>query len=119
VIAAGGTRQSTAGKRMPSPAPAASSATPAPPGLVYVSDTMPGIRRVRRGDQFVYRRPDGRPLRDAAEIARIRKLAIPPAYEDVWICPLANGHLQATGRDARGRKQYRYHAHWRLARDET
>ncbi|HEV7912259.1 MAG TPA: DNA topoisomerase IB [Albitalea sp.] len=89
----------------------------APPGLVYVSDEMPGIRRLRRGADFSYRRPDGRPLRDAAEIARIRKLAIPPAYVDVWICPLPNGHLQATGRDARGRKQYRYHAEWRLARD--
>jgi len=119
VIAAGGTRASIAGKRTAGRVPAAADAAPAPPGLVYVSDAMPGIRRVRRGDQFVYRRPDGKPLRDAAEIARIRKLAVPPAYEDVWICPLPNGHLQATGRDARGRKQYRYHPHWRLARDET
>jgi len=78
---------------------------------------MPGIRRVRRGEHFAYRKPDGRPLRDEAEIARIRKLAIPPAYTDVWICPLPHGHLQATGRDARGRKQYRYHPDWRLARD--
>jgi len=89
----------------------------APSGLVYVSDGMPGIRRVRRGPDFAYRLPDGRPLRDAAQIARIRKLAIPPAYTDVWICPLPHGHLQATGRDARGRKQYRYHAQWRTARD--
>jgi DNA topoisomerase-1 len=88
-----------------------------PPGLVYVNDTMPGIRRVRRGDAFVYRLPDGKPLRDAGEVDRIRRLAIPPAYTDVWICPLENGHLQATGRDARGRKQYRYHAQWRIARD--
>jgi DNA topoisomerase-1 len=89
----------------------------APQRLVYVNDGMPGIRRLRRGASFAYRAPDGRPLRDAAEIARIRKLAIPPAYNDVWICPLPHGHLQATGRDARGRKQYRYHADWRAARD--
>lgn len=89
----------------------------APPGLVYVTDEMPGIRRLRRGEHFSYRLPDGRPLRDEAEIARIRKLAIPPAYTDVWICALPHGHLQATGRDARGRKQYRYHPEWRLARD--
>lgn len=80
------------------------------PGLVYVSDAAPGIRRLRRGAGFAYRQPDGRPLRDAGELARIRRLAIPPAYSQVWICPLAHGHLQATGRDARGRKQYRYHA---------
>lgn len=90
-----------------------------PPSLVRVSDEEPGIRRLRRGKGFAYLRPDGRPLRDAATLARIRKLAIPPAYEDVWICPKADGHLQATGRDARGRKQYRYHTDWRLARDET
>ena len=89
----------------------------APPGLVYVSDESPGITRRRRGDAFVYRLPDGKPLRDKAQIDRIRRLAIPPAYTDVWICPKPNGHLQATGRDARGRKQYRYHAEWRLARD--
>jgi DNA topoisomerase-1 len=86
-------------------------------GLVYVNDTAPGIRRVRRGPHFGYLLPDGSALRDKAEIARIRHLAIPPAYTDVWICTHANGHLQATGRDARGRKQYRYHADWRLARD--
>ena len=90
-----------------------------PPGLVYVSDAAPGIRRLRRGAGFAYRQPDGRPLRDVGELARIRRLAIPPAYEQVWICPLPHGHLQATGRDARGRKQYRYHAQWRLARDES
>lgn len=90
---------------------------PRQPGLVYVSDAMPGIRRVRRGKHFAYRLPNGDPLRDEHEIARIRRLAIPPAYTDVWICPLAHGHLQATGRDARGRKQYRYHPDWRLARD--
>ena len=90
-----------------------------PPGLVYVSDAMPGIRRVRRGEVFAYRTSDGAWLADEAELARIRKLAIPPAYTDVWICPLAEGHLQATGRDARGRKQYRYHARWRELRDES
>ena len=78
---------------------------------------MPGIRRLRRGKYFAYVLPDGKPLRDEREIARIRKLAIPPAYIDVWICPDPNGHLQATGRDARGRKQYRYHPEWRVARD--
>ncbi|MEP7057023.1 MAG: DNA topoisomerase IB [Caldimonas sp.] len=72
---------------------------------------------MRHRDGFAYRRADGKPLRDATELQRIRKLAIPPAYEDVWICPNPRGHLQATGRDARGRKQYRYHAEWRVARD--
>lgn len=90
-----------------------------PHGLVYVNDEVPGIARVRHGKGFAYRQPDGRPLRDSRAIARIRQLAIPPAYQQVWICPQADGHLQATGRDARGRKQYRYHALWRSARDET
>jgi DNA topoisomerase-1 len=72
---------------------------------------------VRRGRQFAYLRPDGRVLKDAAQLARIRSLAIPPAYENVWICSNPNGHLQATGRDARGRKQYRYHPSWREHRD--
>jgi len=89
----------------------------APPGLVWVSDSVPGIRRIRDGETFFYRGVDGKRLRRAAELRRIRSLAIPPAYEDVWICPRANGHLQATGRDARGRKQYRYHPDWRLAKD--
>jgi len=82
-------------------------------GLVYVSDAMPGIRRLRRGDGFAYLMPKGRRLKDRGELERIAKLAIPPAYEDVWICPDPRGHLQATGRDARGRKQYRYHPKWR------
>jgi DNA topoisomerase-1 len=99
-------------------APASAGAEPAvPSGLLYVGDDRPGIRRIRKGDGFVYRRPDGKPLRDPADLDRIRKLAIPPAYEDVWICTNPRGHLQATGRDARGRKQYRYHPEWRLARD--
>ena len=88
-------------------------------GLRYVSDAMPGIGRRRNGRSFEYHDPDGRTLRDAATIGRIRSLDIPPAYEHVWICPLANGHLQATGRDDRGRKQYRYHPLWREIRDET
>jgi len=85
--------------------------------LVHVSDAMPGIRRVRHNGGFAYRDPQGAPLRDRATLARIARLAIPPAYEDVWICVDADGHLQATGRDARGRKQYRYHAAWRQMRD--
>jgi DNA topoisomerase I len=88
-------------------------------GLRYVSDTMPGIRRKRAGKGFSYLGQDGKTIRDAKEVARIRSLAIPPAYTDVWICPIPNGHIQATGRDARGRKQYRYHAKWREVRDET
>ncbi|HMD01430.1 MAG TPA: hypothetical protein VKG44_00565 [Candidatus Baltobacteraceae bacterium] len=89
-------------------------------GLRYVSDAQPGIRRVRRGRHFSYvDTRDGKPVRDAAELARIRSLAIPPAYEDVWICPSAIGHMQATGRDARGRKQYRYHKRWAEIRDES
>jgi len=96
-------------------ADAASQRAPRP--LVYVSDASPGLRRLRRGKGFVYCLPDGQVLRDAEHIGRIRRLAIPPAYTQVWICPLPHGHLQATGRDARGRKQYRYHADWRSARE--
>lgn len=84
--------------------------------LVYTTDTMPGLRRQRRGRGFAYRDPQGRTVRDAATLARIRQLAIPPAYTDVWICADAHGHLQATGRDARGRKQYRYHRDWQAER---
>ncbi len=86
-------------------------------GLTYVNDDAPGLRRTRAGNGFVYLLPSGKRLRDEAAIARIRKLAIPPAYTKVWICPKANGHIQATGRDARGRKQYRYHPRWREQRD--
>src|SRR5678815_4060753 len=87
--------------------------------LRYVSDTQAGIKRksIKRG--FVYLGPDGRPIRDQEDLKRIKALAIPPAWTDVWICAKANGHLQATGRDARGRKQYRYHPRWREVRDET
>ncbi|WP_421578169.1 DNA topoisomerase IB [Shinella sp. M31] len=81
-------------------------------GLVYVSDSEPGIRRQRAGRSFCYRLPDGALVRDAALKARISALGLPPAYENVWICIQDNGHLQATGYDARGRKQYRYHADW-------
>ncbi len=88
-------------------------------GLRYTSDTQPGIRRVRRGKGFSYIGVDGQAVRDRDARDRIRLLAIPPAWTDVWICPWPNGHLQATGRDARGRKQSRYHARWREARDES
>jgi len=87
-------------------------------GLVYSSDAQPGITRLPRGDRFVYRDAAGRAVRDQATLERIRRLAIPPAYGDVWICARADGHLQATGRDARGRKQYRYHADWQALRGE-
>jgi DNA topoisomerase-1 len=88
-------------------------------GLRYVNDTKPGIRRERDGDKFRYLDAGGDAIGDEATLARIRSLAIPPAWTDVWICPQANGHLQATGRDARGRKQYRYHPKWRSVRDEV
>ena len=88
-------------------------------GLRYSTDARPGLRRVRRGRSFQYVRADGRRVRDAADLRRIRALAIPPAWTSVWISPDPRGHLQATGRDARGRKQYRYHARWRQVRDET
>jgi len=86
-------------------------------GLVYVSDTEPGIRRIRQRRQFVYRGPNQKPLTNGRELKRIASLAIPPAYEDVWICSNPRGHIQATGRDARRRKQYRYHPEWRSIRD--
>jgi DNA topoisomerase-1 len=87
--------------------------------LRYVSDDSPGIRRKKAVKGFTYIAPDGTTLRSEATLARIRSLAIPPAYRDVWICPHSNGHLQATGIDARGRKQYRYHPKWHEVRDET
>jgi DNA topoisomerase-1 len=88
-------------------------------GLRYVADHMPGISRRRAGRAFSYKTAKGEKVTDAATLERIRKLAIPPAWKDVWICASANGHLQATGIDARGRKQYRYHTGWRAVRDET
>jgi DNA topoisomerase-1 len=99
---------------IPDPEEAARSA-----GLRYVSDEQPGIRRAGQHPDFRYEKPDGSPVEDERVLERIRKLAIPPAYTDVWICPSANGHLQATGRDARGRKQYRYHPRFREVREET
>jgi DNA topoisomerase-1 len=88
-------------------------------GLRYVSDAAPGIRRLRQGRGFSYRDADGNAVREPRTLARIRSLAIPPAYRDVWICADPRGHIQATGRDARGRKQYRYHPRWNAARNET
>lgn len=88
-------------------------------GLRYVSDELPGIHRKRHRGKFRYFAPDGSRINDEDELARIRSLVIPPAWTDVWICAHARGHLQATGRDARGRKQYRYHSKWRVVRDET
>jgi DNA topoisomerase-1 len=87
--------------------------------LRYVSDASPGIIRRRNGKGFIYVAPDGRVIRDPDQLKRIRSLAVPPAWRDVWICPLPDGHLQATGRDARGRKQHRYHPRWREIRDAT
>ncbi|MCE5317060.1 MAG: DNA topoisomerase IB [Parachlamydia sp.] len=88
-------------------------------GLVYVNDQKPGITRALKGAHFKYYGTDGKVITDTDEIQRIRSLAIPPAYKDVWICPKPNGHIQATGRDSKGRKQYRYHARWKEVRDET
>ena len=87
--------------------------------LRYVSDAKPGITRRPAREGWDYFAPDGTRITEEEELARIRKLAVPPAYRDVWICPHANGHIQAVGRDARGRKQYRYHTRWREVRDES
>lgn len=88
-------------------------------GLTYVTDDEPGITRRKAGTGFAYHLPSGQLVHDQGILARIRALAVPPAYTDVWICPSADGHIQATGRDARGRKQYRYHHKWSEIRDET
>jgi DNA topoisomerase I len=88
-------------------------------GLQYVSDVKPGIRRKKSGKRFRYVDAEGKPIRDKETLQRIRSLVIPPAWTDVWICSDSRGHLQATGRDARGRKQSRYHPRWRAVRDET
>src|SRR5215213_7111954 len=88
-------------------------------GLRYVNDDDPGITRHRHGGGFSYRDADGRPIGDAETLKRIRSLAIPPAWTEVWICTNPRGHIQATGRDARGRKQYRYHPMWHAVRDEA
>src|SRR5271157_5353850 len=94
-------------------------AIPAIPSLRYVCDDAPAIRRRRAGKGFVYLDAKGRRIADAAVLQRIRSLVIPPAWTDVWICPAADGHIQATGRDAKGRKQYRYHDDYREARERT
>jgi DNA topoisomerase-1 len=88
-------------------------------GLRYITDSSPGITRKRSGNSFRYLKPKGKLIRRVADLRRIKSLAIPPAWTNVWISPLSNGHLQATGRDAKGRKQYRYHPRWREVRDQT
>jgi DNA topoisomerase-1 len=88
-------------------------------GLRYVSDDQPGYRRELKDRDFDYSDAEGKPILDEQRLLRIKRLAIPPAWKDVWICPSPNGHIQATGRDARGRKQYRYHDRWREVRDEN
>lgn len=87
--------------------------------LRYVTDTRPGITRKPKKEGFSYIDPDGKSIQDKAILARLKKLAIPPAWTDVWICPWENGHIQVTGRDAKSRKQYRYHPRWRQVRDEV
>jgi DNA topoisomerase I len=104
----------TAGAALDDPKDAAERA-----GLSYVSDDDKGWRRERAGEAFRYFKANGDPVTDDAALERVRKLAIPPAWTDVWICPKASGHLQATGRDARGRKQYRYHPQFREVREST
>src|SRR5215831_13096383 len=88
-------------------------------GLYYVNDNRLGYRRRANGKGFDYLDTQTKPIRDSQRLLRIKRVAIPPAWTDVWICPSPNGHIQATGRDARGRKQYRYHERWREVRDEN
>src|SRR4029453_18240086 len=88
-------------------------------GLCYVSEAQPGITRQRIGRGFRYRDADGMPIHDPEVLHRIKTLMIPPAWTNVWICARPDGHMQATGRDAKGRKQYRYHPRWRTVRDAT
>src|SRR6266704_1257605 len=88
-------------------------------GLRYVSDDQPGSSRQRNGEEFEYLDQKGKPIRDEQRLLRIKRVAVPPAWSDVWICPSPNGHIQATGRDARRRKQYQYHDRWREIRDEN
>lgn len=104
----------TNSKTMPPPAKSAQSV-----GLRYVTDEKPGIRRERSGRKFRYRSAEGRIIRDRHTLKRISSLVIPPAWEEVWICPVDHGHLQVTGRDERGRKQHLYHPLWREVRDQT
>ncbi len=109
--------ESTDGGLMPAAAAAEAVAAAEEAGLVYTTDAEPGISRVRHGKDFRYLGPDGKPVTDAATLDRIRSLVIPPAWRNVWITTRPRGHLQATGRDARGRKQHRYHPRWREIRD--
>src|SRR3954447_13016759 len=88
-------------------------------GLQYANDDRPGYSRKAKGKDFEYLDTKGKTIRAEQRLLLIRRLAIPPAWTEVWICPSPNGHIQATGRDARGRKQYRYHARWREVRDEA
>ena len=110
-------------RRPPIPSPSDTPTDPATAaqavGLRYVSDADPGLHRRRVGTGFRYLDVEGRPIRDPETVRRIRALAIPPAWSDVWICPSPRGHIQATGRDEKRRKQYRYHPRWRAVRDET
>ncbi len=110
----------TTSRRHPAPAPPEDhdpAEAAASVGLRYTDDSRPGIRRRRSGKGFRYVGPDDRSIRDPKVLARIKSLVIPPAWEDVWICPFPLGHIQATGRDEKGRKQYRYHVQWREVRD--
>ena len=102
------------GNNVNNPAAAANDA-----GLYYVNDNRVGYRRKANGNGFEYLDTEAKRIRDRQRLLRIKRLAIPPAWTDVWICPSPNGHIQATGRDARGRKQYRYHDRWREVRDEN
>ncbi len=106
-------------RRKPVPLPADPQESARIAGLRYVLAEGPGIARKRAGKGFYYLAPDGKAIRDPEELTRIRSLVIPPAWSNVWICPLKHGHLQAVGRDARGRKQYRYHPAYRFVRDQT
>ncbi len=110
-------RKSPAAKPEPTSKSEAAIASARDGGLRYVSDEQPGLTRRKTRTGFHYMDAAGQPVTDEATLRRVRALAVPPAYRDVWICPRANGHLQATGRDARGRKQYRYHARWAEVRD--
>src|SRR6185295_2617476 len=106
------TPQTPAPAPAPAPAPPPEAAHAREARLWYVNANDPGIRREKNGEEWAYFMPDGTPVTDEATLTRIRMLAIPPAYVNVWICVKARGHLQCTGLDARGRRQYRYHKDW-------
>src|SRR3990170_1234657 len=103
-------------RSLPEEVAAVSVASAEEAGLRFVADDEPGIARQRSGKSFRYKSPSGATVRDERTLARIRSLVIPPAWSEVWICARADGHIQATGRDARGRKQHRYHPAWTAAR---